>query len=308
MTADGGTSFCVLSLDGGGSKGAYTLGVLREVEHLLGQPLWQAFDLIYGTSTGAIIGSLLALGESVDQVIARYRDLIPTVMGKHTRASRSRALIGCANKVFGSRSFDAFLTDVGIVSTHYDYRRPMIFKTTVDLAAGRTRTFQAGFGCTIAEVLVGSAAAFPFFDVAQVRTSNQGEPRLLDGGFSANNPTLFAMADAIANKGVERERLRVLSIGVGHYPKKARLAFLIDRLWPLRLTELSFEVNSNTIDQLRTVLFGDCRTVRVDETFTEGRLATGLLEKDPSMLNRLIDLGRESFGKCESEITSLLGA
>ena len=51
-----------LSLDGGGAKGFYTLGVLREIEAMLGQGLYERFDLIFGTSTGAIIAALLALG------------------------------------------------------------------------------------------------------------------------------------------------------------------------------------------------------------------------------------------------------
>jgi patatin-like phospholipase/acyl hydrolase len=54
--------FRVLSLDGGGSKGVYTLGVLKEVEALAGKPLCEVFDLIFGTSTGSIIAALIALG------------------------------------------------------------------------------------------------------------------------------------------------------------------------------------------------------------------------------------------------------
>ncbi len=44
--------FPVLSLDGGGAKGFYTLGVVAEIEAMLGQPLHTRFDLIFGTSTG----------------------------------------------------------------------------------------------------------------------------------------------------------------------------------------------------------------------------------------------------------------
>jgi patatin-like phospholipase/acyl hydrolase len=51
--------FRVLSLDGGGAKGFYTLGVLAEIEAMLGKPLHSCFDLIFGTSTGAIIAALL---------------------------------------------------------------------------------------------------------------------------------------------------------------------------------------------------------------------------------------------------------
>jgi len=55
----------ILSLDGGGAKGFYTLGILREIEALLPRPIHKTFDLIYGTSTGSIIASLLSLGHSV---------------------------------------------------------------------------------------------------------------------------------------------------------------------------------------------------------------------------------------------------
>ena len=56
----------VLTLDGGGAKGFYTLGVLKEIEAMVGCPLHQKFDLVFGTSTGAIIASLIALGHDVD--------------------------------------------------------------------------------------------------------------------------------------------------------------------------------------------------------------------------------------------------
>jgi predicted acylesterase/phospholipase RssA len=45
--------FRVLALDGGGAKGFYTLGALKEIEGLVGCPLYRKFDLIYGTSAGA---------------------------------------------------------------------------------------------------------------------------------------------------------------------------------------------------------------------------------------------------------------
>jgi patatin-like phospholipase/acyl hydrolase len=44
--------FRVLSLDGGGAKGVYTLGVLKEVEAMANAPLYEVFDLVFGTSTG----------------------------------------------------------------------------------------------------------------------------------------------------------------------------------------------------------------------------------------------------------------
>jgi uncharacterized protein len=41
----------ILSLDGSGAKGFYTLGVLREIEAMINCPLYKRFDLVFGTST-----------------------------------------------------------------------------------------------------------------------------------------------------------------------------------------------------------------------------------------------------------------
>ena len=66
----------ILSLDGGGIRGALTLGYLKKLEDILktkfpDQPdfrLCDYFDLIGGTSTGSIIAASLAIGKSVDEI------------------------------------------------------------------------------------------------------------------------------------------------------------------------------------------------------------------------------------------------
>src|ERR1700709_310298 len=91
----------VLSLDGGGAKGFYTLGVLREIEGLIGCPLCERFDLVFGTSTGAIIAALIALGYKVDEIHDLYKKHVPTVMRHKTPGARSQALAELADKIFG---------------------------------------------------------------------------------------------------------------------------------------------------------------------------------------------------------------
>lgn len=73
----------ILALDGGGIRGALTLGYLKRIEDLLrkqhgnnpGFRLCDYFDLIGGTSTGSIIASCLATGKSVDEITQMYLDL-----------------------------------------------------------------------------------------------------------------------------------------------------------------------------------------------------------------------------------------
>jgi len=47
----------VLCIDGGGVKGIVALRLLAHLEHVLGRPLWQVFDLVAGTSAGGIIAT-----------------------------------------------------------------------------------------------------------------------------------------------------------------------------------------------------------------------------------------------------------
>ena len=68
----------VLALDGGGVRGVVALAFLERLETLLrerfGRPIVLAdyFDLIGGTSTGALIATGLALGQDVGSLIASY--------------------------------------------------------------------------------------------------------------------------------------------------------------------------------------------------------------------------------------------
>ncbi len=93
--------FRILSLDGGGAKGFYTLGVLKEVEALVECLLFEKFDLIYGTSTGAIIAALLGLGKSVDEIELLYRLRVVELMGERLPGNKTAALEKLATEVFG---------------------------------------------------------------------------------------------------------------------------------------------------------------------------------------------------------------
>src|SRR3954469_9138222 len=67
----------LLTIDGGGIRGVIALEILASIETLLGKDdpsfrLASYFDLIAGTSTGAIIAAGLSLGMAVDQIRRFY--------------------------------------------------------------------------------------------------------------------------------------------------------------------------------------------------------------------------------------------
>src|SRR5476651_229194 len=78
----------ILSLDGGGVRGALSIAFLERLEKLVeeieGKPtlLGDWFDLIGGTSTGAIIACALALGYTAAEIHELYKTLGPAVFRK----------------------------------------------------------------------------------------------------------------------------------------------------------------------------------------------------------------------------------
>ena len=296
--------YYILSLDGGGSLGVYTLGVLVEIERMLDRPLHEAFDLVYGTSTGSIIASMIALGDKVEGVIdKRYFELAPDVMGRFLSWGKSAALHRHAKAVYGDKTFENFLIDIGIVATHLEYNRPMVFKRRVAQSHGSTNSFQTGFGVSIADAVIASCSAYPLFKQKIIETPYHGKRIVVDGGFTANSPALFALTDAIDLLGVPRENIRMLSIGTGSYPEKWRLMRKVfGTMYPTKTMMTLLRTSSNTVETLRKLLFDDVTTIRIDDAFTDSRYKTDFVESDPNMMKSVYQLGRQSFGKVERDL------
>ncbi|MEA3264918.1 MAG: patatin-like phospholipase family protein [Pseudomonadota bacterium] len=304
------TPYRILSLDGGGAKGFYSLGVLREIEGLVGKPLHEAFDLVFGTSTGAIIGTLIALGLSVDQIHDLYKRYVPEIMRQRTPKAKSDALERLAHEVFGDATFSDVKTGIGIVATKWVIERPMIFKGSVAQAHGRIGTFVPGFGVPIRDAVQASCSAYPFFNRKTVETAAGDRIELVDGGYCANNPTLYAIADATRALNKQPEALRVVSIGVGNYPEPAK-PFWSKMRWAkylpsVQLLQKTLEVNTNSMDQLRSVLYSQVPTIRISNEYTKPEMATDLFECDPDKLNILRQRGVESFAEVENDLKKLL--
>ena len=102
----------ILSLDGGGVRGILTLQYLASIEALLRKRhrdpalvLSNYFDLIGGTSTGAIIAAGLALGRGVQELQALYIELATKIFKKPFFR------IGAIVPKFGNASLEAALKE-----------------------------------------------------------------------------------------------------------------------------------------------------------------------------------------------------
>ncbi|SPC18497.1 patatin-like phospholipase family protein [Cupriavidus taiwanensis] len=298
----------ILSLDGGGAKGFYTLGILKQLEAMLGNtPLSERFDLIFGTSTGAIIATLLALGRSVDEIRELYENEVPPLMRMRGSNARSAALEALAVRVFGAVAFNDMKTHIGIVAARWLEEKPMIFKTDVGQAHGSKGTFEPGFGASVADAVVASCSAYPIFNRKRVKTCD-GDVELIDGGYCANNPTLYAIVDATKALGYAHADLRVVSLGVGNYPEPPKYwhKWAIEKFFLVRLLHKTLGINTHSLEQLAMLLCTDVPMVRISESFTTPDMAADLMEHNVDKLKLLYRRGLESFGKHERQLEQLL--
>lgn len=94
----------ILAIDGGGTRGIVAIRFLAEIERTLQKKLGRGddfvladyFDLVGGTSVGALIATLVARGWRVAKIDALFRDIARDIFRSKTRrfASRVEALTG----------------------------------------------------------------------------------------------------------------------------------------------------------------------------------------------------------------------
>jgi hypothetical protein len=74
----------------------------------------------------------------------------------------------------------------------------------------------------------------------------------------------------------------------------------------VQLLQKTLEINTQSMDQLRHVLFRHIPTVRISDTFEQPEMATDLFEHDLRKLNILRQRGAESFASREHTLREYL--
>lgn len=214
----------VLSLDGGGVRGLYSAVLLAELSRRFaaqdGAPespdfdLGAQFDMIAGTSTGAILAVALAAGVPLTKVAQLFREKAAGIfqhpvpegklglmawISKHfcKPANTPDALQAALAEVLGDETVKQMYERRGIAvcipTLNVETNKSWVFKTPHSERLHRDDNYK------LVDVCMASAAApivFPLKSIAKPGDANQ-KNWFTDGGLWANNPSLVALTEAL---------------------------------------------------------------------------------------------------------------
>lgn len=231
----------LLALDGGGIRGALSLGILAGLETELRRVyaddrlvLADYFDSIAGTSTGAIIAAALALGRPVDEVSARYETLGEKVFKKRflPLQLRSRYRDGPLDDELGeffgpdrTLGDPALRTLLLVVLHNVGTDSPWPLSNCTQAKYNRADRYlveppDRNLDLPLTTVIRGSTAAPTYFPPQELRVGRH-EFVFEDGGVTPfNNPALLLFLMSVLPEyglgwPVGEENLLVVSVGTG---------------------------------------------------------------------------------------------
>ena len=298
MNMENDENFYILALDGGGARGIYPAHILACLERKLSMPIGNCFDLITGTSTGAIIAGAAAAGVEMQTVVDLFEKKAPEIF------SRKRFSWGMLRSKYSRQPIEQLVRECLPSLRLGDISTPLLI-TSADITTGGVRVFKSRYldeqsgeyvrdgGVLLSDAILASCAAPSFFDPMQV-----GESLLADGGLWANNPSILAVTEAVSKFKQSLSQVHILSIGTG----KSSLFYGRRRFWGIatgwghqKLVSYFLNLQSQASTNMAGLLLGD-RYLRLNPEIEDWSL------DDTRHLNVLKALADRDFTQTIGEI------
>lgn len=230
----------ILTIDGGGIRGLLALGMLEQIENhlrqLKGDPelrLYQYFDYIAGTSTGAILATALSTGMSTAEIRPFYLECSKEIFKKAALKKRlyfkyqSEAITKILKATFGENTTlgsDKIKTMLMIVLRNASTGSPWLMSNNPKAMFNDRSLADCNLDLPLWQVVRASTAAPTFFEPESI-TLGTTQFHFVDGGVTPyNNPSFqtFLMA-TIEPYHVQWEtgedKMLVVSVGTGNVPQ-----------------------------------------------------------------------------------------
>lgn len=300
-----GRNFRILALDGGGLRGTFTAAVLAKWDDMLkaggGNDLISHFDLVAGTSTGAILAIGLAMGLRPCEILEFYEKKGPKIFPK------DRKLRHWLKSKHDSATLRSLLTEVYGNKTLAADSRCRLVIPTVRAKQGQAEAIvtphspdrTAYRDISAVDAALASSAAPTYFDEATFDGAIALET-FLDGGIWANNPILPALAEAVRYLKIPLDRIDVLSIGT-----LSSECDFTDQLgkgkagWGPHSVDLFFAAQEHGALLLAENFLGPTRHVRVNQQ-TPDEIKMDDAQAIEDMVQRGNEAGKKHFAEVRS--------
>jgi patatin-like phospholipase/acyl hydrolase len=224
----------ILSIDGGGLRGIIPVLILKKIEEITGNKIYELFDCIVGTSTGGIITAGLTATKDgktphldLDTLYKFYTTEGGTIFPqpKNIIQKWSKGINSVFNPKYSPNGLDGLLEKHFAGITLKDTLKPIIV-TSYDLKSNEIIMFKTRnakwseerFNTKLKDVCRATSAAPTYLPSYEM--TYDGKTRVLvDGGVYINNPVLAAVSDVIKNCDVKLSDIECLSLGTGIHAK-----------------------------------------------------------------------------------------
>lgn len=242
----------VLSLDGGGMRGIYSAAYLARLCNRFAKrigseseiDLGSRFDLIVGTSTGAIIGCGLAKGVPLSEIVSLYKQNGKLIFNRPLPSAKIRSIIMDVRKrgaslAAGEKALREALqrclnnTTLGEI---YTKRKIALSIPAVEMGRHGSWVFKTPHipgtnhrddDYSLVDVCMATSAAPIYRSLASIPEPNSGlsgaSNVFADGGLWANNPVLIGLIDAL-DMAKPEQRIEIFSLGTCGRPSGERIA------------------------------------------------------------------------------------
>ena len=272
--------FRILALDGGGYKGMFSAAILDRLEQDLQVTISERFDLIAGTSTGAIIALGLGIGLRPADLLEFYLQRGHAIFPQQRRRSLRRL----TRSKYNPAELRQALQDALGEATLGDSKVPLVIPT-YDLCNDDVHLFRTPHAPNLrrdhrelmVDVALAATAAPTYLPAHPLRGL-----RLIDGGMWANNPTMIAVVEAVVSFSRELTDISVLSIGTTADTtlRHGRLDHGGIAQWARDATELVIHGQSLAAANHAGLLLGADRFLRVNPSVPAGELRLDRLTSD----------------------------
>lgn len=301
----------VLVLDGGGARGLFTIEVLRYIEMSCGRPIRECFDLIVGTSIGAIIAGGITAGKTIDEIERVCMPMLTSLEKANPSLSSALSRLWWGHVLKGEDVERRFYEVFGDMTLRDLPESPRLLMLAADARTMMPHPFlmrnrplpedtadRSPFASTTSIRLVDAfrgATSAPTIYPAHVV---DGTP-LVDGAIITNNPALFALAEAnLLSPSLDC----IVSIGTGtqpriHHPTVHRGILT----WTMAAIDRC--ADSDTPDMLIQGMISPSKYIRFDPPNAG---TCGVWETNPSTLRKWQKLVQEYMHEQQETLVRLI--